>query len=216
MSAEMRAAGAAVQAAGAAVQAAGASLIRIYTDGACKGNPGKGGWGAYLVYQQHERALHGGEPLTTNNRMELMAVIQGLRALKRASRVEIHTDSSYVQQGMSQWIHKWKRQGWLTADRKPVKNVDLWRELDRLAGAHQVSWHWVKGHAGHPGNERADQLANLGVIDQQGSNAAAAAAVIGVGGGAGSARLPEVAGGSGNAEAAKVAGRIDGAKPGAF
>jgi ribonuclease HI len=140
-----------------------AETIRIYTDGACKGNPGPGGWGALLVHGQHEKELHGGEAQTTNNRMELMAVIEALRALRRASTVEIHTDSSYVQQGMSSWIHKWKRQGWLTADRKPVKNADLWRSLDELAAGHAVSWHWVKGHNGHPGNERADRLANQGV-----------------------------------------------------
>ncbi len=147
--------------------------IRIYTDGACKGNPGPGGWGALLMHEGKERELHGGEAQTTNNRMELMAVIESLRALKRASRVEIHTDSSYVQQGMSAWIHKWKRQGWLTADRKPVKNVDLWRALDELAAAHSVTWHWVKGHAGHPGNERADRLANQGVADVLGAARAA-------------------------------------------
>ncbi len=139
--------------------------IRIYTDGACKGNPGPGGWGALLMHEGKERELHGGEAQTTNNRMELMAVIESLRSLKRAATVQIHTDSSYVQQGMSAWIHKWKRQGWLTADRKPVKNVDLWRALDELAAAHVVSWHWVKGHAGHPGNERADRLANQGVAE---------------------------------------------------
>jgi ribonuclease HI len=148
--------------------------IRIYTDGACKGNPGPGGWGALLMHEGKERELHGGEAQTTNNRMELMAVIESLRALKRTSTVEIHTDSSYVQQGMSAWIHKWKRQGWLTADRKPVKNVDLWRALDELAASHTVTWHWVKGHAGHPGNERADRLANQGVADVLGAGRAAA------------------------------------------
>jgi len=137
--------------------------VRIYTDGACKGNPGPGGWGALLLYKDHEKEIFGSEAATTNNRMELRAVIEALRALKSASRVEIYTDSSYVQQGMSAWLAKWKRQGWKTADRKAVKNADLWQELDALAGLHDVSWHWVRGHAGHPENERADRLANLGV-----------------------------------------------------
>jgi len=140
-----------------------AEAVRIYTDGACKGNPGPGGWGALMVWGTHERELYGGEALTTNNRMELMAVIEGLRALKEPSRVEVYTDSSYVQQGMSQWLARWKRQGWKTADRKPVKNEDLWRLLDSLAAGHEVAWHWVRGHAGHPQNERADRLANRGV-----------------------------------------------------
>ena len=140
-----------------------AEPVRVYTDGACKGNPGPGGWGALLVYNGHERELFGGDPSTTNNRMELRAVIEALRTLKAPSRVQIYTDSSYVQQGMSAWLEKWKRQGWKTSDRKAVKNEDLWRQLDDLARGHQVSWHWVKGHAGHPENERADRLANLGV-----------------------------------------------------
>ena len=140
-----------------------AEPVRIYTDGACKGNPGPGGWGALLVWREHERELFGSDPATTNNRMELRAVIEALRTLKAPSRVQIYTDSSYVQQGMSAWLEKWKRQGWKTADRKPVKNEDLWRQLDELARGHEVSWHWVKGHAGHPENERADRLANLGV-----------------------------------------------------
>lgn len=138
-------------------------VIDMYTDGACKGNPGPGGWGVMLRTDGHERELHGGERATTNNRMELTAVIEGLRALKRRSRVRVHTDSQYVQLGISEWITNWKRRGWLTADRKPVKNADLWKELDGLAAGHDVEWLWVKGHAGHPGNERADQLANLGV-----------------------------------------------------
>ena len=137
--------------------------VRIYTDGACKGNPGPGGWGALLLYRGHEKEIYGSDPVTTNNRMELRAVIEALRMLKGPSRVEIYTDSSYVQQGMSSWLGKWKAQGWKTADRKAVKNEDLWRELDELARAHQVSWNWVRGHAGHPENERADRLANLGV-----------------------------------------------------
>lgn len=138
-------------------------IIDIYTDGACKGNPGIGGWGALLVNGGHERELFGGEPLTTNNRMELTAVIRALAALKRRCRVRVHTDSKYVQQGISEWIHAWKKRGWKTADRKPVKNEDLWRELDTLAMQHDIEWLWVKGHSGHDGNERADALANMGV-----------------------------------------------------
>ncbi len=139
------------------------TAIDIYTDGACKGNPGPGGWGALLRYGAHEKELFGGEPATTNNRMELTAVIRALQALNRPSRVTIHTDSQYVQKGIGEWMRAWKARGWKTADRKPVKNVDLWRELDALAATHDVEWRWVKGHAGHPGNERADALANRGV-----------------------------------------------------
>ncbi|MGE0559247.1 MAG: ribonuclease HI [Burkholderiales bacterium] len=138
-------------------------VIDIYTDGACKGNPGVGGWGALLRSGGHVRELFGGEPHTTNNRMELIAVIRALEALKRASKVRLHTDSKYVQQGISEWIHSWKKRGWKTADKKPVKNEDLWRRLDELAAQHDIEWLWVKGHAGHDGNERADALANLGV-----------------------------------------------------
>jgi len=137
--------------------------VEIYADGACKGNPGPGGWGVLLRAKGRERELHGGEPHTTNNRMELTAVIEALACLKRNCKVRLYTDSQYVQKGISQWIHDWKRRGWRTADRKPVKNADLWRQLDELARGHQVEWHWVKGHAGHPGNERADALANLGI-----------------------------------------------------
>ncbi len=137
--------------------------IQIYTDGACKGNPGPGGWGALLRWGGHEKELFGGEAQTTNNRMELLAVIRALQALNRPSRVVLHTDSQYVHKGISEWIRAWKARGWLTADRKPVKNADLWRELDAQAARHQVSWHWVKAHAGHPENERADALANKGV-----------------------------------------------------
>jgi len=140
-----------------------AEAIDIYTDGACKGNPGAGGWGALLKSGPHAREIYGGEPHTTNNRMELIAVIRALEALRRPARVRIHTDSQYVQKGISAWIHNWKRRGWQTADKKPVKNTDLWRRLDELAANHEVEWIWVKGHAGHPENERADQLANLGV-----------------------------------------------------
>jgi ribonuclease HI len=137
--------------------------IEIYTDGACKGNPGVGGWGALLKSGTHQRELFGGEALTTNNRMELIAVIRALEALKRHSLVRLHTDSKYVQQGITEWIHSWKKRGWKTADRKPVKNEDLWRRLDELAEQHRVEWLWVKGHDGHDGNERADALANRGV-----------------------------------------------------
>lgn len=137
--------------------------VEIFTDGACKGNPGIGGWGALLQVQGKERELCGGEMQTTNNRMELLAAIQALAALKRPCRVILHTDSKYVQQGISEWVHNWKKRGWKTADKKPVKNEDLWRQLDELAAKHHVQWVWIKGHAGHDGNERADQLANKGI-----------------------------------------------------
>jgi ribonuclease HI len=137
--------------------------IDIYTDGACSGNPGPGGWGAILRYNGTEKELFGGEAATTNNRMEMMAVIEALRALKRPLAVRVHTDSQYVQKGISEWIHGWKKRGWKTADRKPVKNEDLWRTLDALAAQHRIEWHWVKGHAGHAENERADELARRGV-----------------------------------------------------
>ena len=140
-------------------------VVVIYTDGACKGNPGPGGWGAWLSAGGHEKELFGGEANTTNNRMELTAVIRALEALKRPSRVDVHTDSQYVQKGISEWIHTWKRKGWKTADKKPVKNEDLWRRLDELRTQHEVEWHWVRGHAGHPENERADKLANKGIPD---------------------------------------------------
>lgn len=137
--------------------------VDVYTDGACKGNPGVGGWGAILEQGDRVRELFGGEPLTTNNRMELTAVIRALEALKRRCRVRLHTDSQYVQQGITEWIHAWKRRKWMTADKKPVKNQDLWQQLDRLAAEHDIEWIWVRGHAGHDGNERADALANRGV-----------------------------------------------------
>jgi ribonuclease HI len=137
--------------------------VEIFTDGACKGNPGPGGWGVVLRSGGRVKELHGGEPGTTNNRMELTAVIRALEALKRRCRVKLHTDSRYVQQGISEWIHDWKRRGWRTADKKPVKNLELWQRLDALAAQHDIQWIWVKGHAGDPGNERADELANLGI-----------------------------------------------------
>ena len=135
----------------------------IYTDGACRGNPGPGGWGAVLMSKGTEKELWGGERLTTNNRMELMAAIRALEALKKPCTVELHTDSKYVQQGISEWIRGWKARGWMTADKKPVKNEDLWRRLDEARNRHTVTWKWVKGHAGHELNERADQLANRGL-----------------------------------------------------
>lgn len=137
--------------------------IDIYTDGACKGNPGPGGWGAWLVAGGHEKEMFGGEPNTTNNRMELKAVIEALGSLKRPCSVIVHTDSQYVQKGISEWIHGWKKRGWKTAAREPVKNVDLWQALDEAQSCHKIEWRWVKGHAGHEGNERADALANRGV-----------------------------------------------------
>jgi ribonuclease HI len=138
-------------------------IIHIYTDGACKGNPGPGGWGAVLEYDGTEREMYGGEPSTTNNRMELTAVIEALAALKRPCRVILHTDSQYVQKGITEWINGWKARGWKTAAKEPVKNVDLWKKLDEVVRAHDIDWIWVKGHAGDVGNERADALANKGV-----------------------------------------------------
>ncbi len=137
--------------------------VVIYTDGACKGNPGPGGWGAWLRWGAHEKELFGGEASTTNNRMELTAVIEALASLKRRVPVAIHTDSTYVRNGITEWIANWKRRGWRTADHKPVKNRDLWQRLDELVAQHDVQWHWVRGHSGDPGNERADALANRGV-----------------------------------------------------
>jgi ribonuclease HI len=139
------------------------ATVEVYADGACRGNPGPGGWGVLLRAGGRERELHGGEPATTNNRMELTAVIRALESLEARSRVRLYTDSQYVQKGITEWIHDWKRRGWRTADKKPVKNVDLWMRLDELARGHEVEWHWVRGHAGHPENERADALANKGI-----------------------------------------------------
>lgn len=137
--------------------------VTLYTDGACRGNPGPGGWGVLMRSGAHEKTLHGGEAETTNNRMELMAAIVGLESLKRRCQVDLYTDSQYVRKGITEWIHGWKRNGWKTASKQPVKNQDLWQRLDQQIGKHQVEWHWVKGHAGVDGNERADALANQGV-----------------------------------------------------
>jgi ribonuclease HI len=137
--------------------------VEIFTDGACSGNPGPGGWGAVLRYDGVEKELSGGDKSTTNNRMEMMAAIQALEALKRSSAVDLHTDSTYLRDGITKWIHGWKRNGWKTAAKKPVKNVDLWQRLEKALERHDVAWHWVKGHAGHPENERADALARAGV-----------------------------------------------------
>lgn len=137
--------------------------VEMYTDGACRGNPGKGGWGVLLRYGNSEKTLHGGELMTTNNRMELTAVIKGLQALNKSCHVRITTDSKYVLSGITEWIANWKRRNWKTANRKPVLNMELWMELDELVGKHEIEWNWVKGHSGHTENEIADQLANLGI-----------------------------------------------------
>jgi ribonuclease HI len=139
-------------------------VVDIYSDGACKGNPGIGGWGALLVSGEHRRELVGGERMTTNNRMEMMAVIEALQSLKSHSNVCIHTDSQYVMKGMTEWLPGWKRRNWRTSSNAPVKNVDLWQRLDALTSQHAVEWFWVRGHSGHPGNERADVLANQGIL----------------------------------------------------
>jgi len=141
-------------------------IVEIYTDGACKGNPGPGGWGVLLRYKDQEKRLWGGEPLTTNNRMELIAVIKALQALKRPSRVRLTTDSQYVCKGITSWIQSWRQRGWRTSARTEVKNLDLWQALDQARQAHDIEWVWVRGHEGHPENELADQLANLGVTEQ--------------------------------------------------
>ena len=145
--------------------AGGDEFVDLYTDGACLGNPGPGGWGVVMRYGDAEKEIWGGEPATTNNRMELMAAIQGLEALKRPVKVRLHTDSTYVRDGITSWIHAWRKKGWKTADRKPVKNVDLWQRLETAAARHAVEWRWVRGHAGHPENERADALARRGAAE---------------------------------------------------
>ena len=142
--------------------------VTIYTDGACSGNPGPGGWGALLQFGEHERELKGGESNTTNNRMELTAAIAALETLKRTCKIHLHTDSTYLRDGMTSWIHNWKRNGWRTTAKKPVKNVDLWLRLDEAIQSHDIEWHWIKGHAGHPENERADELVRLGADETAG------------------------------------------------
>lgn len=137
--------------------------VDLYTDGACSGNPGPGGWGVLLLYKENEKELCGGEPATTNNRMELMAAIQGLESLKRDMKVRVHTDSNYVKDGITKWIHGWKKNGWKNAKKEPVKNAELWQRLEKAIERHDVSWHWVKGHSGHPENDRADALARQGM-----------------------------------------------------
>ncbi len=148
-------------------------IVEICTDGACSPNPGPGGWAAILRYGSHLREIYGGEPATTNNRMEIMAAIRGLESLTRPSAVHVHTDSQYLRRGITEWLPRWKCNGWQTSGKKPVKNADLWQRLDAAAQAHQVQWFWVKGHAGHPGNERADELACLGAAEAAGASPAA-------------------------------------------
>ena len=143
------------------------TTVTIYADGGCRGNPGPGGWGAVLLAGGHEKELWGSEADTTNNRMELTAAIRALEALTRPATVLLHTDSQYLQKGISEWIHNWKRNGWRTTDKKPVKNADLWQQLDNLSSRHRIQWFWVRGHAGHAGNERADRLANRAMDELQ-------------------------------------------------
>jgi ribonuclease HI len=142
--------------------------VTVYSDGACSGNPGPGGWGAILIHAKGRKELKGGEALTTNNRMELMAAISALEALSRRCQVHLYTDSRYVMDGITKWMHGWKKNGWKTSDKKPVKNEDLWRRLDAANARHDVSWHWVKGHSGHPENDRADELAREGIAELRG------------------------------------------------
>ena len=144
--------------------------VSIFTDGGCRGNPGPGGWGAYMLFGEHEKELYGYEDETTNNRMELMAAIRALEALNRSCDIDLTTDSQYVRQGITEWMDAWKKRGWKTASKKDVKNKDLWQRLDEVVGRHNVDWHWVKGHSGHPGNERADELANRAMDERNGNN----------------------------------------------
>ena len=146
------------------------SLVEIFTDGACSGNPGPGGWGALLRWRDEEREIWGGVSVTTNNRMELTAAIRAFETLKRPAKIHLYTDSTYLKDGITQWISKWKSKGWKTANRKPVKNVDLWQKLDAIIEPHDIEWHWVRGHAGHGGNERADELARRGIEDPGGGS----------------------------------------------
>ncbi|MCE3232772.1 MAG: ribonuclease [Rickettsiaceae bacterium] len=141
--------------------------VTIYTDGACSGNPGPGGWGAVLQYGKHEKEIYGGEKETTNNRMELTAAIRAIQAIKEQCQIDIYTDSNYVKDGVTKWMANWKTNGWRTADKKPVKNTDLWQELDIALANHKINWHWVKGHSGHEGNERADKLAVKGAMENK-------------------------------------------------
>ena len=157
-----------------AAKSAASPHVVIYSDGACSGNPGPGGWGAVMISGTHRKELSGGDALTTNNRMELLGAISALEALKRKSEIELWTDSAYVKNGITSWIHGWKKNGWRTADKKSVKNAELWQRLDALRGQHDVSWHWLKGHAGHPENERADELAREGMAPFKSGPASAA------------------------------------------
>ena len=146
------------------------TVVEIFTDGACSGNPGPGGWGAILRWNGHEKELNGSEPQTTNNRMEMMAAIVAIESVTRAATIRLHTDSTYLRDGITKWIHAWKKRGWKTSDKKPVKNVDLWQRLEAAIASHKVEWHWVKGHAGHPENERADELARAAIAEMRSSD----------------------------------------------
>ena len=146
------------------------TVVEIFTDGACSGNPGPGVWGAILRWNGHEKELNGSEPQTTNNRMEMMAAIVAIESVTRAATIRLHTDSTYLRDGITKWIHAWKKRGWKTSDKKPVKNVDLWQRLEAAIASHKVEWHWVKGHSGHPENERADELARAAIAEMRSSD----------------------------------------------